>query len=75
MKLALKISDTAAGEPCGICGNWVEPVGSGLVATFADSWQLVCGDCVVAHEPQFLAVLGLVEASGVCLWSSTRYGT
>ena len=38
MKLALKISDSAVGEPCGICA--------------------------VAHEPQLLAVLGLVEVSG-----------
>ena len=33
------------------------------MATLADSWQLVCGDCVIVHEPQLLAVLGLVEAS------------
>ena len=78
MKLALKISDSAVGEPCGICGNWVEPLGSGLVATLADSWQLVCGDCAAAHEPRLLAVLGLVEASedvlGVLIRPSRKKG-
>jgi len=63
MKLALKISDTAAGEPCGICGTWVEPLGSGLVATLADNWQLICSQCTALNQPQLLLVLDLVEAS------------
>lgn len=61
--LAIKRNNTAANDPCPICGGRTDPdIGPELF--MADSWAAVCWDCGRKHAPELVALLETKAGTG-----------
>ena len=62
MKLSIKLPDSALAGACSCCGRWIEP-GCDPILTPADSWDLICDECGIQHQPEMVALLHLVKTA------------
>lgn len=58
LKLAIKLNDNPAAEPCPLCGGETNP-NIGPELTLADAPQVVCHACGLEHAPALVALLTL----------------